>query len=234
MDSQLIISCKLIGWSQQQSVLQKLVRPSALVFSCGSSCRTLAVDLHLDRLPGAALHSVEFDEQKACLPGTRKELLKAIEEWIHDSGDGCERLLWLSGPAGTGKSSVANSVAERMDSLGRLAASFRFDRGQAERTPDVLIGNLCRQVARFDKSLEGAILEAVKRHGPGGSMPCRSQATKLFVGPISKIEMVGPVVIVIDALDESGNDEYVQGVQVAKIWCGRSSRSLSICLPPLR
>jgi hypothetical protein len=154
---------------------------------------------------------VEYDKQKACLPGTRKELLNDIEEWIHMPGEGSERILWLSGPAGTGKSSVANSIAERMDSMGRLAASFRFDRGQADRTPAVLIGNLCRQVARFDGSLEGAILEALKRHGPGGSMPCASQAVKLFVRPISKIEIVGPIVIVIDALDESGNDEHVQG-----------------------
>jgi hypothetical protein len=181
------------------------------MFPCGSSCRITAVDVHLDRLPGATLSWVEYDKQKACLPGTRKELLKDIEEWIHTPGDGSERILWLSGPAGTGKSSVANSIAERMDSLGRLAASFRFDRGQADRTPAVLIGNLCRQVARFDNSLEGAMLEAVKRNGPGGSMPCASQAAKLFVRPISKIEIVGPIAIVIDALDESGNDEPVQG-----------------------
>jgi hypothetical protein len=169
------------------------------------------VDEHLDRLPGAILSSVEYDKRKACLPSTRKELLRDIEEWIHTPGDESERILWLSGPAGTGKSSVANSIAERMDSMGRLAASFRFDRGQAERTPAVLIGNLCRQVARFNDSLKGSILEAVKRYGTGGSMPCSSQAAKLFVGPISTIELVGPIVIVIHALDESGNDEVVQG-----------------------
>jgi hypothetical protein len=42
-------------------------------------------------------------------------------------------------------------------------------------------------------------------------MPCSSQAAKLFVGPISKTEIVGPIVIIIDALDESGNDEAVTG-----------------------
>ena len=169
-----------------------------------------AEDEHLDRLPGATLCSVEYNKQKACLPGTRKALLEVIEDWIH-SGDDSERILWLCGPAGTGKSCVANTIAQRMDSLGRLAASFRFDRHQTDRTPAVLIGNLCRQVARFDDSLKGAILDAMKQHGPGGSMPCSSQATKLFVGPISKTEIVGPIVIIIDALDESGNDKPVMG-----------------------
>jgi hypothetical protein len=42
-------------------------------------------------------------------------------------------------------------------------------------------------------------------------MPCSSQAAKLFVGPISKTEIVGPIVIIIDALDESGNDKPVHG-----------------------
>jgi adenylylsulfate kinase-like enzyme len=62
---------------------------------------------------------------------------EVIEEWIHTPGDESERILWLCGPAGTGKSSVANTIAERMDSLGRLAASFRFDRHQTDRTPAV-------------------------------------------------------------------------------------------------
>ena len=126
---------------------------------------------------------MEYDKRKACLPGTRTDLLNDIEEWIHLEGE-CERILWLSGPAGTGKSSVANSIVERMDSLGRLAASFRFDRGQAERTPATLIGNLCRQLARFHESIKGAILTAVERYGPGGSMPCASQAAKSLVGPM--------------------------------------------------
>ena len=101
---------------------------------------------------------------------------------------------------------MANSVAQRMDSLGRLAASFRFDRSQAERTPDKLIGNLCRQLAHFNNSIGGAILAAEERHGPGGSMTCASEAAKLLVAPMLDVDMVGPIVIVIDALDESGKD----------------------------
>ena len=98
-----------------------------------------------------------------------------------------------------------------MDSLGRLAASFRFDRGRAERTPATLIGNLCRQLARFNHSIKETMLETIERHGPGVSMPCASQAAKLFVGPVLDVEIIGPIVIVIDALDESGKDEPVKG-----------------------
>jgi len=58
-----------------------------IIFPCGFSCRLIAVDEHLDRLPGATLSWVEYDKHKACLSGTRMELLKDIEEWIHTSGD---------------------------------------------------------------------------------------------------------------------------------------------------
>jgi hypothetical protein len=39
-----------------------------------------------------------------------------------------ERTLWLSGAVGTGKSSVANSIAKYFHSFGRLGASFCFSR----------------------------------------------------------------------------------------------------------
>ena len=194
--------------------LQQLVRSKVSSFLTCSYIFFKAEDERLDRLPGASLSSVEYDKQKACLPGTRTHLLNDIEEWIHREGE-CERILWLSGPAGTGKSSVANSIAERMDSLGRLAASFRFDCGQAERTPATtatLVGNLCRQLARCNESFKGAILTAVERYGPGGSMPCASQAARLLVGPILDVHIVGPNLIVVDALDESGNDRPLTGV----------------------
>src|SRR6201999_1469958 len=82
----------------------------------------LEQDRRLDDLPGAKLSEVQYDPLRACLPGTRTQLLDNIFTWIHSSDPNSERILWLSGPAGTGKSSVANSVAERMDSVGLLGA----------------------------------------------------------------------------------------------------------------
>lgn len=166
------------------------------------------MDKQLDSLPGAKLTSVTYDPLRVCLSGTRTELLKDIEQWI-DFGDTSERILWLSGAAGTGKSSVANSIAKKMGSLARLGASFRFDRSQADRTPTTFIGNLCRQVAGFNDSLKKSIHSAFTQHG--GSGTCAFQAEKLFVEPILKAKHFGQIVIVIDALDESNDDEFVTG-----------------------
>ena len=128
---------------------------------------------------------------------------------MHDPDS--ERILWLSGAAGTGKSSIANSVAQQLDSLGRLGASFCFDRNVVgPDTPGHLFGNLCHQLAFFDDQLRTAVLSAIHR-GCSGAMSCRIQARKLFVEPILDTEIVGPVVIVIDALDESGKDDTITG-----------------------
>jgi hypothetical protein len=125
-------------------------------------------------------------------------------EWVHNPDS--ERILWLSGPAGTGKSSIANSIAQRLHSLGRLGASFRFDRNTVTPdTPGQLFGNLCYQLAHFDDQLRTEILSVIHR-GRSGAMALRVQAKTLLVEPTQGTEIIGPVVLVIDALDESGID----------------------------
>ena len=125
-------------------------------------------------------------------------------DWVHDRDS--ERILWLSGAAGTGKSSIANSVAQQLYSLGRLGASFHFNRDAVTSdSPGHLFGNLSYQLACFDDQLRMAVLAAI-HSGCGGAMSCRLQARTLIVEPIQQTEIVGPLVIVIDALDESGSD----------------------------
>ena len=126
-------------------------------------------------------------------------------DWVYDPDS--KRIFWLSGAAGTGKSTVANSVAQRLDAIGRLGASFRFDRDVATSdTPGQLFGNLTYQLTHFNDQFRASVLSAVHR-GCGGAMPLRMQAKRLFVESIRDTEVTGPVVIIIDALDESGADD---------------------------
>jgi hypothetical protein len=175
-----------------------------ILFVFNSHTGYIAEDEQLKSLPGARLNGVQWDPDRACLSGTRKQILGDIIDWVHDPDS--ERILWLSGAAGTGKSSIANSVAQQLYTLGRLGASFCFDRDAVTTdTPGHLFGNLCHQLACFDDQLRMGVLAAIHR-GCGGAMSCRMQARTLLVEPIQDIEIVGPVVIVIDALDESGSD----------------------------
>ena len=53
-----------------------------------------------------------------------------IDEWVHAGADGTS-VFWLHGPAGAGKSAVAQTVVETYTGRSQLAASFLFARTAA-------------------------------------------------------------------------------------------------------
>jgi hypothetical protein len=103
-----------------------------------SAYRVQILDIHqkivLDKLRSA--DNAEFDshdeEHNArCYQGTRVELLRQIDTWA--SNRGSERIFWLNGMAGTGKSTISRTVAETFADKGDLGASFFFKRGEGDR-----------------------------------------------------------------------------------------------------
>ena len=90
------------------------------------------MDQYLAKLPqadGAAFDSYRWRHEPQCLPDTRVDLLREITEWS-ETGDKC--IFWLNGMAGTGKSTIARSIARKLDSQKRLGASFFFSRGEGD------------------------------------------------------------------------------------------------------
>ncbi|CAF9918739.1 MAG: hypothetical protein GOMPHAMPRED_001614 [Gomphillus americanus] len=86
----------------------------------------------LPTVPNAAFDShVDFDEQDStCLLGTRVDILEKIRDWI--TGNATKSIFWLNGMAGTGKSTIARSVAEELAQRNQLGASFSFKRGEGD------------------------------------------------------------------------------------------------------
>ncbi|TFY70711.1 hypothetical protein EVG20_g2289 [Dentipellis fragilis] len=154
-------------------------------------------ELWLYTLIEGQVNVVECDTRRGCLPETRTKLIGDIVEWIHDPERG--RVLWLSGPVGTGKSSVANTVAGLLKGLGRLGASYRFDK---QVDPSAVFRQIAYQLARVDKSVKDALLSMLKQKGDIASAALSDQALGVIVEPLKAVDLVGPVVIVIDALDE--------------------------------
>ncbi|KIK06024.1 hypothetical protein K443DRAFT_307344 [Laccaria amethystina LaAM-08-1] len=60
-----------------------------------------------------------------CDHGTRPEVIAQIEQWL-DGSDKRAAICWIRGPAGYGKSAVAQTIAERYAKEGRLLGSFFF------------------------------------------------------------------------------------------------------------
>ncbi len=76
-------------------------------------------------MSGVELHSEARAPPPRCYQGTRLKLIQAIESWLHDSNPN-KKLLWLSGPAGVGKSAIMQTLAEGEETLGRWGATLFF------------------------------------------------------------------------------------------------------------
>ena len=64
--------------------------------------------------------------------GTRKGVLQEIEHWLMSEQD--QHIFWLNGLAGTGKSTIAQSFAERAFADGKLGAGFFCSRDFQDRS----------------------------------------------------------------------------------------------------
>src|SRR5882757_7167198 len=76
----------------------------------------------LNKLPYAKGAKYTSEERHKCLRGTRVGVLIDIENWVYDRH--MRMVYWLNGLAGTGKTTITQSFAERMYAAGLLGASF--------------------------------------------------------------------------------------------------------------
>ena len=147
---------------------------------------------------------------KHCLPGTREDILSEIKSWITRTGEDVAPVLWLSGTAGKGKPAIAHTIANWSKEAGCLGACFCFDRTRvADHRHEKIFTTIARDLADCNPAIRRALASAVRdnnelRH----TADITRQWRELVVEPIRVASTVvtAPVLIVIDALDESGND----------------------------
>ncbi|KAJ7938065.1 hypothetical protein B0H13DRAFT_1524492, partial [Mycena leptocephala] len=73
----------------------------------------------------AFLDSAERYPQPKCHPETRREVLMDLRSW--SPKDDCDSdVIWLHGPASSGKSAIAQAICQKLEADGRLGASFFF------------------------------------------------------------------------------------------------------------
>lgn len=137
------------------------------------------------------------------LLGTRVSLLEEIFSWIKQNSR--ERWLYiLSGGAGTGKSTVAFTIADELKKSKLLGASFLFNRDSEEVTNTKnFVRSIARQLAENHPQLRSSIVEAIKRREAFGSLTLEEEFQLLVIAPLSKLPPSAPnLILVIDALDE--------------------------------
>ncbi|KAG6330301.1 hypothetical protein ID866_8787 [Astraeus odoratus] len=153
---------------------------------------------------------VGLNKTKRCLDGTRTEVLKEIINWIEDPRADSQRIFWLYGQAGKGKSAIAHTIAHCAKSIGKLGSYFCFTRvRQNEGLQGKLFATAARDLANCDVRLKPLLARVL---GSDRSLWCTQdimeQWKKFILDPLLQLEgtTTGHIVVVIDALDESGGD----------------------------
>lgn len=142
-----------------------------------------------------------FQTEKKCLPGTREELIKKILNWVNT--DTTQRVLVLSGQAGMGKSAVAHTIYENLRSTDKLTTIFCFNRSDQNRR-NLFFSTISRNLADDALWLQN-LVHPIGETEIRKSLDPTTQFDELIVKPSKNTTK--PVVIIIDALDESGDRE---------------------------
>jgi hypothetical protein len=136
----------------------------------------------------------------SCLPDTRVGFLQEVRYWFTN---GTHAIYWLSGNAGTGKSTIAHSVCIQQEK--HLGGAFFFSRKSADRQdPSRVIPTLVYQLADAHPSLRPYICNALENNRDIAFSPVEKQARVLLEEPFKDLNLghIAPLVFVLDALDE--------------------------------
>jgi hypothetical protein len=128
--------------------------------------------------------------------------------------------MWLYGPAGAGKSAIAQTIAERCHARHILLASFFFSRTDPKRNNEKsLIASVAFQIALNLPEAKDAIETAVKDDPAIFHRSVQAQFTRLILEPLSKLSATGfysstqvPYLIIIDGLDECYDRQVQQHI----------------------
>ena len=144
-----------------------------------------------------------------CLKGTRRAILDEIELWTRNLDK--PPVYWLNGLAGTGKSTISQTIAERTFADARLGASFFCSRDFEDRSDLKLIfPTIAVQLARTYPEFRSIFVPLVRSDPEIAYESLYGQMNRLIVQPLVKAAI--STVIVIDALDECKDDEPASAI----------------------
>ena len=147
--------------------------------------------------------------RQGCLRGTRRDVLLQLEDWLE--GEQGQRVFWLNGLAGTGKSTIAQTFAKVTFAEGTLGASFFCSRNFEDRSNiQAILPTLAFQLAYRYPPFREQLLQVLRANPGIGRETLCSQMEKLIVGPFQA--MPTPTLIIIDALDECRDEEPASAV----------------------
>ncbi|KAJ2924809.1 hypothetical protein H1R20_g12289, partial [Candolleomyces eurysporus] len=165
---------------------------------------------------GAIHDSKERRNEPKCYEGTRVAVQDMLYGWITSGEVDLKyprKMKWVTGPAGTGKTAVLGSLAERCKAGKKLAATFFFGSWPASirrRRNGALVATIAHQLALNYPDVSDKICKAIEANPDIFDKDLPTQMATLVSAPLREIAAGQPKdrppvvrgVIIIDGLDE--------------------------------
>ncbi|EAU80951.2 vegetative incompatibility protein HET-E-1 [Coprinopsis cinerea okayama7 len=188
-----------MGW-----VKDKVVETRDMVAGTKEVVEWLKKNEHLKRIKTVAGAEFKQENRQGCIPGTRVALLANLLCWAKDPTS--LPIFWLCGMAGTGKTTVSESLCALLYAEGLLGASFFCSLDHDARSDvQCIIPSLARALARVRPKFAEQLVKALESDECSDpiAMNFEDQYRVLILEPARAA--FGPdelVVLGIDALDE--------------------------------
>src|SRR5882762_10250582 len=210
--------------------------------------RAIAIEYFLRPSQGKPMpqcaHTARFDQgvkqvRVTCAENTRTEILQTIHAWfsgerlatdttLRTAGNAQGPVFWLDGVAGTGKSTIAQTVASRYHRTNQLGASFFCSRYDAEcSNVGLVFQTIAFQLSTFNPAFGERVSEAMARDTYLQSALPSMQLEKLIIEPLEGVvreQGFPPCVVVIDALDKCKEENTTSMILKALSFFAASGR----------
>ncbi|KAJ2930604.1 hypothetical protein H1R20_g6492, partial [Candolleomyces eurysporus] len=173
----------------------------------------------VSQIAAGALHdSAERCDAPKYYPETRVAVQREIYSWIvHGDPDplAAQKMVnikWVTGPAGTGKSAIMQSVADTCKQDGILAVTFFFASYASpdRRRKTAFIPTLAYQLAQHLPALKDPVAQAIRDNPLLFKKTLRVQMEALILTPLRQVavESKVPGVVLVDGVDECEAEQY--------------------------
>ncbi|CAE6518333.1 unnamed protein product [Rhizoctonia solani] len=176
----------------------------------------LRVDQQLNSLRPSSLARFNSElstevSRRGCTKDTRTTILEESMAWSEDPD--MAKIYWVNGMAGTGKTTIAYSLCERLDAGKQLAASFFCTRASPEcREAKRIIPTIAYQLARRFAPFRYSLCNQLTQEPDINTGLLSDQFELLLKKPLlaAKDRLSNNLVIVVDALDECSDPHIVE------------------------
>ncbi|KAG8726138.1 hypothetical protein FRC11_000768, partial [Ceratobasidium sp. 423] len=148
--------------------------------------------------------------RRQCTEATRTAILSEMYAWSDDPSR--EKIYYMEGMAGTGKTTIACTVSATLESRGQLAAGFFCTRTSTEcRDATRIFPTIAYQLARLFTPFQSALCRVLEKDKDIASLNTATQFSRLIKQPLLEVKdkLANNLVVVIDALDECDGSDVV-------------------------